>query len=269
MTIATDAEAPIRVAPASIIALAASPSRTPPEALTPSTGPTALRMRATSSTDAPPLLKPVEVFTKCAPGLAAQPGGAHDLVLREQAGLEDDLQPRAEPAVQVAATAAMSLRTKVLHPRLQGTDVEDHVDLAGAVLDGPPCLVALHLGRQAPRKPTTVQTSTPEPPRISAQRRTQPLFTQTDAKPCSKASAHSLVDVLHRRVGLEQGVVDVARHVPDTGGSDQPPGERMLRCGWTPASTTARAAVPRSTSTLTAAGVQGHARRPAAWRRSR
>ena len=64
---ATEAEAPIRVAPASSMARAAAASRTPPLAFTPTTGPTARRMSATSSTVAPPLLKPVEVFTKSAP----------------------------------------------------------------------------------------------------------------------------------------------------------------------------------------------------------
>jgi hypothetical protein len=57
----------MRVAPAAIMALAAPSSRTPPEALTPMTGPTVRRIRATSSTVAPPLEKPVEVLTKSAP----------------------------------------------------------------------------------------------------------------------------------------------------------------------------------------------------------
>ena len=39
----------------------------PPEALTPNFGPTVSRINFTSSTVAPPVLKPVEVLTKCAP----------------------------------------------------------------------------------------------------------------------------------------------------------------------------------------------------------
>ncbi|MEY4775273.1 MAG: hypothetical protein RIT40_2308 [Planctomycetota bacterium] len=39
----------------------------PPEALTPIVGPTMRRISATSAAVAPPLLKPVEVFTKSAP----------------------------------------------------------------------------------------------------------------------------------------------------------------------------------------------------------
>ena len=41
--------------------------RTPPEALTPISGPTVSRISCTSSTVAPPPPKPVEVFTKSAP----------------------------------------------------------------------------------------------------------------------------------------------------------------------------------------------------------
>ena len=64
---ATPAEVPRRVAPASIIARAAFKSQMPPEAFTPNAGPTVARSNFTSATVAPPELKPVEVFTKCAP----------------------------------------------------------------------------------------------------------------------------------------------------------------------------------------------------------
>ncbi len=66
--IAMPLELPSRVAPASIIASAVAVSRMPPEALTPNFGPTVSRISFTSATVAPPPgLKPVEVFTKCAP----------------------------------------------------------------------------------------------------------------------------------------------------------------------------------------------------------
>jgi hypothetical protein len=54
---------------------ASSAVRTPPEALTPTSAPTTARMRATSSTVAPPLANPVEVLTKAAPASfdSAQP----------------------------------------------------------------------------------------------------------------------------------------------------------------------------------------------------
>lgn len=55
--------APIREAPASIIARASSRVRIPPEALTPMSGPTVARISRTSATVAPAVEKPVEVFT--------------------------------------------------------------------------------------------------------------------------------------------------------------------------------------------------------------
>jgi hypothetical protein len=67
VTIATDAEAPMRLAPAWAMRSASSAVRTPPDALTPISVPTIARISATSSTVAPPLAKPVEVFTKAAP----------------------------------------------------------------------------------------------------------------------------------------------------------------------------------------------------------
>ena len=60
---ATPALAPMRVAPALIIASASSRLRTPPEAFTPTIGPTTRRISAMSSTVAPPPPKPVLVFT--------------------------------------------------------------------------------------------------------------------------------------------------------------------------------------------------------------
>ena len=67
VTIATDADAPIRLAPACAILITSSAVRTPPDALTPSSRPTTRRIRATSSTVAPPLPNPVEVLTNAAP----------------------------------------------------------------------------------------------------------------------------------------------------------------------------------------------------------
>ena len=58
--------APMRVAPAAIIAYASARLWMPPAAFTPMSGPTVSRIRRTSSTFAPALEKPVEVFTKSA-----------------------------------------------------------------------------------------------------------------------------------------------------------------------------------------------------------
>src|SRR5918999_4460062 len=65
--ILTPTLAPMRVAPASIILRASSRPLTPPDAFTPSSEPTVRRIKAISATVAPPLEKPVEVFTKSAP----------------------------------------------------------------------------------------------------------------------------------------------------------------------------------------------------------
>jgi hypothetical protein len=70
-TIFTPTLAPIRSAPASIIACADFRSRTPPAAFTPISGPTTRRISATSAAVAPPGPKPVEVFTKSAPAAFA------------------------------------------------------------------------------------------------------------------------------------------------------------------------------------------------------
>ena len=63
-------------------------------------------------------------------------------------------------------------------------------------------------------KPTTVQTWVSEPRSSSAHSGTQTGFTQTVAKPCSRASAHSVSICSRRGVGLEQRVVDQARDLP-------------------------------------------------------
>ncbi len=66
-TIATDAEAPTRFAPACAILMTSSAVRTPPDAFTPTSPLTIRRMSSTPPTVAPPLPKPVEVFTNAAP----------------------------------------------------------------------------------------------------------------------------------------------------------------------------------------------------------
>src|SRR3954453_22522094 len=62
--ILTPTLAPMRGAPASTILGASSNPLTAAEALTPSSEPTACRIKATSATVAPPLANPVEVLTK-------------------------------------------------------------------------------------------------------------------------------------------------------------------------------------------------------------
>src|SRR4051812_8833836 len=62
-TIFTLALAPIRVAPAAVIAWTSCSVRIPPEAFTPMLGPTAARISAMSCAVAPDVEKPVEVLT--------------------------------------------------------------------------------------------------------------------------------------------------------------------------------------------------------------
>src|SRR5699024_12094225 len=69
---AIPALAPIRVAPAAIIASAAARSRTPPDALTPMSAPTVLRIISTASIVAAPGPKPVDVFTKSTPAFRSE-----------------------------------------------------------------------------------------------------------------------------------------------------------------------------------------------------
>ena len=65
--ISTPELAPILVAPASTIVCKSSKLRIPPEAFTSSADPTVSLINLTASTVAPPVEKPVEVFTKFAP----------------------------------------------------------------------------------------------------------------------------------------------------------------------------------------------------------
>ena len=61
------ADAPTREAPCLTMASASSLERMPPEAFTSMSPPTIFFINSTSSMVAPPLPKPVEVFTKAAP----------------------------------------------------------------------------------------------------------------------------------------------------------------------------------------------------------
>ena len=69
--ISTDLEAPMRSAPAMMRRAAKSASRMPPAALTFMAVPTVSLINLTSSSVAPAVEKPVEVFTKCAPAAIA------------------------------------------------------------------------------------------------------------------------------------------------------------------------------------------------------
>ena len=130
---ATLAEVPSRVAPAAIIASAVWVSRMPPEALTPNFGPTVSRISFTSSTVAPPVLKPVEVLTKCAPLSTTSRQARIFSSRREQAGFQDDLhRPFVRGLHHVAQFAQDIFVVAVLEP----ADVEDDIDFVRAIVDG-------------------------------------------------------------------------------------------------------------------------------------
>ena len=78
-TIFTLALAPMRVAPAAVMACTSCSVRMPPEAFTPIFGPTAARISAMSCAVAPEVEKPVEVLTKSAPA-ALQICAGHGLL---------------------------------------------------------------------------------------------------------------------------------------------------------------------------------------------
>lgn len=67
LQISIDFDAPLRVAPALMSAIAVFASRMPPAAFMPKAEPNVSRISFTSSAVAPPVEKPVEVFAKAAP----------------------------------------------------------------------------------------------------------------------------------------------------------------------------------------------------------
>ena len=87
---------------------AAAASRMPPEALTFTAALTESLMRRTSSAVAPPVEKPVEVFTNFAPAASAARQAAIFSSSGQQAGLYDDLHDSAE---------ARPRRRRVCRPR--------------------------------------------------------------------------------------------------------------------------------------------------------
>ena len=82
---------PIRLAPARTMRSASSAVRMPPEALTPTDGPTDARSRATSSTVAPPAGVAGGGLHPCRAGRLGERAGRHLLVPREPARLQDHL----------------------------------------------------------------------------------------------------------------------------------------------------------------------------------
>ena len=99
--------------------------------------------------------------------------------------------------------------------RLERADVDHHVDFARAVEDRPPRLVALDVGASSrpaeTRRPSRRRRRCPA---AASRRRRHPGRVDADGgEPELRRLAAQLLDVLPRRVGLEQRVIDHRRDV--------------------------------------------------------
>src|SRR5580658_2185906 len=190
--ILTPALAPIRVAPASTIFCRSSRVRTPPAALMPVFGPTVSRIRRTSSGVAPAVLKPVEVFTKSATAfLAASEAWIFSSRVSRQVSMIT-LQ-MAPPWWLAFTTPWISASTAASRPDFSAPKLMT-MSISWAPRSMDFCASKTFTsGSVAPRgKPTTVQTFTSLPRRISAACPTFQGFTHTEAKWYCMASAQSL-----------------------------------------------------------------------------
>ena len=148
---------PTRVTPRAITSSSASSVRTPPAALTPMCGEVLARMRMRSSWVAPLGANPVEVLTKSAAGGLAQVAGPDLLVVGQVGVLEDDLDERPGGVGDVDDRRDVGQDLGVA-TRLEGPDLDDHVELPRAVADRPHRLEHLGHGqvvavREADRRP--------------------------------------------------------------------------------------------------------------------
>ena len=135
----------MREAPAWSMAEASARERMPPEALTPAREPATERMRAMSSTVAPPVEKPVEVLMKSAPAARASSEARQLFLEGEQAGFEDDLDdgPTGVGEIDDGVDFVLDGVVVLLGCGLEQADVEDHVEVVRAELEDAGGLVAL------------------------------------------------------------------------------------------------------------------------------
>ena len=139
----------MRVAPAASIARRLSADRIPPDAFTPIDGPTTSRMRATSSTVAPPVEKPVEVLTKSAPAATDR---RHAARFSASDSRHVSMITLSTASGQAARTAAISACTTSSRPSFSAPHRNDHVDFLGARRNGGSGLCRLHRGGHRPQR---------------------------------------------------------------------------------------------------------------------
>ena len=151
--IAFVAVAPMRVVPSAMTSSSASSVRTPPAALTSMVGEVFARISRRSSWVAPPGAKPVEVLTKSAPAVSRQVTGADLLVVGQVGVLEDDLDDGAALVGDVDDGLDVGLDVRVA-ARLEGSDLDDHVELRRAVGERLPRFEHLRLGPMVPVRET-------------------------------------------------------------------------------------------------------------------
>ena len=164
--------------------------RTPPEAFTPILFPTHSRIRRTASTVAPPVEKPVDVFTKSAPAAKAQ---AHALRISSSVSrqISKITFTKALPSA-AATTALMSASTPAQSPSL-AKPIFMTISTSSA-----PFAIASFVSKAlaeevaAPRgNPITVQTFTSVPANCAFAKATRAGFTHTEQNPYSAASSQS------------------------------------------------------------------------------
>ena len=140
----------MREAPAWSMALASARERMPPEALTPAREPTTPRMRAMSSTVAPPVEKPVEVLMKSAPAAreSSEARSFSSKVSRQVSRMTLTMAPAAWASSTTASDLVLDGVVVLLGGGLEQADVEHHVEVVGAELEDAGGLVALAGGER-------------------------------------------------------------------------------------------------------------------------
>ena len=163
----------------------------PPEALTFTAALTESLIRRTSSTVAPPVEKPVEVFTNFAPAASAM---RQAVIFSSRVSRHVSMMTFTAASGTASTTARISSSTAFASPSLSSPTF-----MTISVSDAPPA-AAVRASKDfaseliAPSgKPTTQQTATVLPSSSEAASGTRDEFTHTDAKPYSRASAQSFL----------------------------------------------------------------------------
>src|SRR5450759_1039812 len=139
--------------------------------------------------------------------------GDHLLLVGEKRRLDDHLVGRSGLMARVRDTGDV-LANRVEHPALEGPNVDHHVDLAGPVPDRPPRLEGLDLARGRPEREADDRRNRDVRAAQVLRRAVDPGGVDADGGEAMLGGlAAEPVDVRGRRVGPQQGVVDVAGEV--------------------------------------------------------